>query len=117
MEYAYLGLFLCFMCLYLSSERKLKKKKAEISRLKKKMNNNGGTEMSKLISEYIGKKCKFIFSDTVIESLNQTAVCTVLECDDEWMKVQYLKKPKKADSPVITKIIRMDSIMSIEPVE
>ncbi len=62
--------------------------------------------MSKLISDLIGKKCKITNEDG-----SQNAwIYTVLDVDDEWVKVSYSNKKDE----VKTEIIRIDLIKKVD---
>jgi hypothetical protein len=63
--------------------------------------------ISKIINDLVGKQCKIETEDLVI---NDNFDCTVLESDDEWIKITYTDKKNN----VITKILRIDNIDSIE---
>ena len=117
MNGAYIGLFVCFLCLFLSSNQKANRLKTENRRLKRKLNNNGGSEMSRLLNKKKKKRCKLTFDEDLLGALTPSTICTILECDDEWLKIQYKKNAKKPDCPITTKIIRVDALMSIEPAE
>lgn len=68
--------------------------------------------MSKLIAELVGRKC-------IMECENGHAIfgvnkvqCTILDADNEWIKVSYAENPKKPE--IKTKIIRIEEISRIE---
>lgn len=103
MEWA--GLFCLMILLYYSSyPAKVKRMEKELSKIKRMQ--NGGLVMSKLISDLIGKKCKITNEDG-----SQNAwIYTILDADDEWVKVSYLSKKDE----VKTEIIRIDSIKKVD---
>lgn len=71
--------------------------------------------MSKLISELVGKKCKIVSTSGMVEiSFSGTEqIFTVLDTDEDWVKVQYEDKKKNT----ITKLIRISDIVSVDIVE
>lgn len=74
-------------------ERKVKKLERNV---------NGGSEMSGIIKELIGMECT-IDGDGFFSTR-----CTILDVDDEWVKL--IVHEKKSDS---TMIVRLDNIDSI----
>lgn len=65
-------------------------------------NANGGNKMSGIIKELIGREC------TIDGDGYYNTRCTVLDADDEWVKL--IIHEKKSDS---TMIVRLDNIDSI----
>lgn len=65
-------------------------------------NANGGSKMSGIIKELIGRECT-IDGDGIYGH-----ICTILDADDEWVKL--IVHEKKSDS---TMIVRLDNIDSI----
>lgn len=65
-------------------------------------NANGGSKMSGIIKELIGREC------TIDGDGYYNTRCTVLDADDEWVKL--IIHEKKSDS---TMIVRLDNIDSI----
>lgn len=65
-------------------------------------NANGGSKMSGIIKELIGRECT-IDGDGIYGHR-----CTILDADDEWVKL--IVHEKKSDS---TMIVRLDNIDSI----
>lgn len=65
-------------------------------------NANGGSKMSGIIKELIGRECT-IDGDGFFSTR-----CTILDVDDEWVKL--IVHEKKSDS---TMIVRLDNIDSI----
>lgn len=84
-------------------ERKVKKLECKLK---------GESEMSKLFSELVGKDC-IIKSGEVLELGETKIVCKILDVDEEWVKLTYEEKKKGT----ITKILRIDTIDSVELVE
>ena len=74
-------------------ERKVKKLERNV---------NGGSKMSGIIKELIGRECA-IDGDGIYGHS-----CTILDADDEWVKL--IVHEKKSDS---TMIVRLDNIDSI----
>ena len=74
-------------------ERKVKKLERNV---------NGGSKMSGIIKDLIGMECT-IDGDGFFSTR-----CTVLDADDEWVKLIVHEKKKD-----LTKIIRIDNIDSI----
>ncbi len=74
-------------------ERKVKKLERNV---------NGGSKMSGIIKDLIGMEC-IIDGDDFFNTR-----CTVLDADDEWVKLIVHEKKKD-----LTKIIRIDNIDSI----
>lgn len=65
-------------------------------------NANGGSKMSGIIKELIGRECTIDGNEFYGHS------CTILDVDDEWVKL--IVHEKKSDS---TMIVRLDNIDSI----
>ena len=65
-------------------------------------NANGGSKMSGIIKELIGRECTIDGNELYGPS------CTILDVDDEWVKL--IVHEKKSDS---TMIVRLDNIDSI----
>lgn len=74
----------------------------EIKVKKLERNVNGGSKMSGIIKELIGRECT-IDGDGFFSTR-----CTILDVDDEWVKLIVHEKKKD-----LTKIIRIDNIDSI----
>ena len=74
-------------------ERKVKKLERNV---------NGGSKMSGIIKDFIGMECT-IDGDGFFSTR-----CTILDVDDEWVKLIVHEKKKD-----LTKIIRIDNIDSI----
>ncbi len=102
-----LCLFLCLLPLAFScghsltesgDKRKIRKLKSKLKKYEK-----GAADMSKIINELIGKKCK-------LGILGINGEVTVLDADDEWIKFEYTDK--KGNKCV--KIQPIDDISEIE---
>lgn len=96
--------FIIVLC-YASYPGRVRKLESKVKKLQIK--EKGDKSMSKIINELVGKRCKIETEELVI---NDNFNCTVLECDDEWIKISYTDKKNN----VITKILRIDNIDSIE---
>lgn len=105
----FIALALC-LC-YSSYPAKTKTLEKKIRKLESKL--NGGSEMSKLISELVGSKCILKTADGLEFTGSSDVKCEVLSADDEWIKISYVNKKKEQK----TKIIRIDGIESIELAE
>lgn len=82
----------------------------QVNQMKRKIKNQtkkdrGTAEMSKIIQELTGKRCKVTYQEGLTSE-----VCTILEVDEEWMKTQYDSKKEKD----CTRIIRIELIDHIE---
>ena len=80
---------------------------------KRDKNEKSVVEMSKLISELKGKKCTIQFDASIDNIFDNELECTIVDVDDEWIKITYTVKNKKAEETV-SKIVRIDNIDSIE---
>lgn len=96
---------LAIIICYSSYPGKVRELEREVKRLK--INQKGDKKMSKIINDLVGKQCK-IETEGLIT--NEAFNCTVLECDDEWIKILYTDKKNN----VMTKILRIDAVHSIE---
>lgn len=91
------------LCLGLAlAESTGKKDKSKIRRLKRKLKKyeKGVDDMSKIINELVGKRCR----------LEVYGEITVLDADDEWLKFEYTDK--KGNKCV--KIQRIDELTEID---
>ena len=68
------------------------------------------SEMSKIISDLKGKRCKLTSNEFLSAFSNVVVECIVLDSDDEWIRVSG--KTKKDENKEI--IIRIDNIDSVE---
>lgn len=84
----------------LDQDEKIRHLEGKVRRLERKL--NGGNEMSKIIKDLVGMDC-VIDGESIYGER-----CTVLEADDEWIKV--IEHRKKED---VTRIVRIDSIEDI----
>ena len=84
----------------LDQDEKIRHLEGKVRRLERKL--NGGNEMSKIIKDLVGMEC-VIDGESIYGER-----CTVLEADDEWIKV--IEHRKKED---VTRIVRIDSIEDI----
>lgn len=97
---------------YSSYPGKVNKLEKKLKRLERGLKEE--REMSKIINSLLNKKCKLRSEDGFAGVLGNTEVeCTVLECDDEWIKISYTDKKEKK----FIKILRIDDISSVELIE
>lgn len=119
-----LGLILCYSG-YLgrvktleSKVEKLEKKNAAHNRRDQNSKNKsaeGALKMSEIINGLKGKNCKISFKDIVDTIFDDEIACTVLDTDEEWIKIRCVKEEKKKEERSETvMIIRIDDIESIE---
>ena len=105
---------------YSGYPNRVKTLEREYDKLKKKLKSferNGENDMSKLISELVGKKCIIEFSESFDSFFDNNVECTVISVDDEWLKISYEKEEKKGEKSSVTKIVRIDNIESVEIAE
>ena len=95
-----LVLILC----YSSYPGKVKKLERKVKLLERKL--RGENEMSNLIKALVNKECVIMLE----EEFSQIIKGTVLDVDDEWVKI--IIKDKKGN--IKTKLIRIDGIKNIE---
>lgn len=102
--------FMAFMLLLFYSDypNKTKKLSREVTRLKRRV--KGENEMSILLGEIIGKDCEITMEDDAMSFGASAFTCTVLDVDDEWVKI--LLRNRKEE--LIEKLIRVENIESIE---
>lgn len=66
--------------------------------------------MSRLIDDLVGEQCT-IKSEAILNFAGKTELsCTILDADDEWMKICYTDKKNKQ----VTKLLRIEAIDEIE---
>lgn len=105
----YFGVFaFIIMLAYSSYPGKVKKLEAKIKKLER--NQKGENVMSKLINELVGKECKIKSEDVLLLVGSDEMKCVVMDCDDEWIKVQYTDKKNN----VITKLLRIENVDEVE---
>ena len=102
----YFGFIAFFIAIgLLADSGKVRKLERRIKALERKQ--NGGEEMSKLISELVNKECKMMVDFE--GELTKTLECTVLDVDEEWVKIRYQNK-KKED---VVKMIRIEKVLEV----
>ena len=70
----------------------------------------GDNYMSQLIDDLVGEQCT-IKSEAILNFAGKTELsCTILDADDEWMKICYTDKKNKQ----VTKLLRIEAIDEIE---
>lgn len=107
MEWFGMVAFIMVICC-ISYPEKVKRLEATVKRLERKQ--KGENSMSKLINELIGKECKIKSDDAFALVGSDEVVCSVLDADDEWIKIQFIDKKKNT----ITKLLRIENIDEIE---
>lgn len=85
---------------YMDQDDRLNTLERKVKKLER--NVNGGSKMSGIIKDLIGMECT-IDGDGFFSTR-----CTILDVDDEWVKLIVHEKKKD-----LTKIIRIDNIESI----
>ena len=93
-----------------SSCSNIKKRLDNLDKKVRKMNlaQKRGTTMSKLITNSIGKECYI----TDVDAFENGNVYTILDADDEWVKLSHRDIYKR--NIIKTEIMRIDSIEKIE---
>ncbi len=93
-----------------SSCSNIKKRLDNLDKKVRKMNldQKRGTTMSKLITNSIGKECYI----TDVDAFQNGNVYTILDADDEWVKLSHRDIYKS--NIIKTEIMRIDSIEKIE---
>lgn len=92
------------LLVYSSYPGKVKKLERKVRMLEKKQ--KGESEMSKLLTDLVGKSCKITNED----GSQPGWLFTVLDTDDEWVKLTYTDKK----GILRTEIRRIDSIKKID---
>lgn len=114
-EVAYLEFFglmaFIFMAMYAAYPGKIKKMEREIKNIKRNL--KGENSMSKILTDLINKKCKVISEDGLTIGLNDKVECTILDVDDEWIKISFIDK-KVGEK---THILRVDSIKRVDLID
>lgn len=102
--------FMAFILILFYSDypSKTKRIERELKRLKRKI--KGENEMSILLSELIGKSCEIKMEEDAISFGSSTLICTVLDLDDEWVKIRLRNQKDK----LVEKLVRVENIESIE---
>lgn len=103
-------ILICFIYIiyYSSYPGKIKKLESKVKKFER--NQRGGCEMSDIIASLIGKQCKIKTDEGTLFSSNGETNFSVLDADDEWIKLSYINK-KHGEK---IRVIRIDSISSIE---
>lgn len=119
-----LGLILCYagypgrVKVLESKVKKLEKKNSVLSRTNSEAKNKsaeGALKMSQIINDLKGKKCSVVLRDSMDSLFDDKLACTVLDTDEEWIKISCVKADKKkGESSETVRIIRIDDIESIE---
>lgn len=99
---------LLLMLYYSTYPGKVKRLEMKVKRLEKEQ--RGGTYMSTLINNLVGKQC-IIRSDSVFSFAGKTELsCKIIDADDEWIKICYTEKKGKQ----VVKLTRIENIDAIE---
>lgn len=93
---------------YSSYPEKVKKLESKVKKLERSQ--KGDCDMSKIISDLIGKECAIKTEEALIFAGKAEVSCTVLDVDYEWIKFSYVDK--KGVNKI--KILRIDSLDNIE---
>ena len=107
MEYCGIIALVLLLC-YSAYPGKVKRLESKVKRLEKKQ--KGDNYMSQLIDDIVGEQCT-IKSEAILNFAGKTELsCTILDADDEWMKICYTDKKNKQ----VTKLLRIEAIDEIE---
>lgn len=87
---------------------KTKRLARELKRLKRRI--KGENEMSRLLNDLLGEDCEITMEEDAMSFGSATLTCTVLEVDDEWLKIRLRNRKDE----LIEKLIRVENIESIE---
>ncbi len=103
-------IWVCFICImfYSSYPSKIRKLERKVKKLER--NQKGGAVMSNIITSLIGNKCKIRTEEGLVFSGNVEFVCSVLDADDEWIKISHIDKK----GVIKIRILRIDSISNVE---
>ncbi|CEN26436.1 Uncharacterised protein [[Clostridium] sordellii] len=103
-------ILICFIYIiyYSSYPGKIKRLESKVKKFER--NQRGVCEMSDIIASLIGKQCKIKTDEGTLFSSNGETNFSVLDADDEWIKLSYINK-KHGEK---IRVIRIDSISSIE---
>ena len=100
-----------FMAMYAAYPSKIKKMEREIKNIKRNL--KGENSMSKILTDLINKKCRVISEDGLVIGLTDKVECTILDVDDEWIKVSFIDKKVGEKSH----ILRIDSIKRVDLID
>ena len=99
-----------FLIFYVGYPKRVNILERKVKRLERQV--GGVNEMSRMIMELIGKKCKIQPADWEVFASTTERIFEIVDVDEEWVKVRHeVKKTGK-----VTKLIRMEDIKSIEEV-
>lgn len=87
---------------------KTKRLGRELKKLKRRI--KGENEMSKLLSELKGENCEIKMEEDGMSFGGSTFICTVLDVDDEWLKIRLKNRKDQLDE----KLVRIENVESIE---
>lgn len=105
-------LSLIILVFYSAYPGRVKKLESKVKKLEKnkRVEQEGDLEMSKIIADLVGKKCKIQTEDALQIVGSPEIECNVLEVDEEWIKFSFVDK-KKIEK---IKIIKIEEINSVE---
>lgn len=106
MEYLGIIALLLLLC-YISYPGRVRKLERKVKKLGTRQ--SGGSAMSKLISQLIGKNCTLKTDENLDFSGSSELNCTILDADDEWIQCRCTDKKGN----VTTRILRIDSIEQV----
>lgn len=103
-------IWVCLICFifYSSYPSKIKKLESKVKKLERI--NKGDKGMSNIIKSLIGTNCKIRTEEGVIFNGNIEVNCSVLDVDDEWIKISCIDKKGVAK----IRILKIESISNIE---
>lgn len=97
--------FVMVLCA-LPDSGKVKRLTKRVKQLENKQ--KGGEGMSKIIESLVNTECKMKVS--LEGELAKTLECTVLDADEEWVKIRYQNK-KQED---VVKIVRIENVLEVD---
>lgn len=84
----WLGLVaLMLLLLHAAYPGRVRRLEAQVRRLQRAQ--QGEADMARLIQELVGRACELSVEDAYQLTGRPTLACTVLDADDEWVKVRY----------------------------
>lgn len=90
---------------------RVRKLEQQLKKLKRQV--KGEDNMSKILSSLINQECILKAEDDTWFNGSIDLACTILEADDEWVKISYTDKKDGYK----VKIIRIESIKNIELIQ
>ena len=74
-------------------------KKLEKKNVGERKSEKGALKMSQIINDLKGKKCNMVLRDSIDSLFDNKLACTVLETDEEWIKVAASRRIRKKERP------------------